>query len=76
MPPRLYHLHPLVAGALPEWPAHFARCREMGFDTVCIAPPFVPGASGSQFHGDDLLPLLIWTAVGLFVAVRRFRWEP
>ena len=29
-----------------------------------------------RFHGGDLLAIAIWTAVGLFVAVRRFRWEP
>jgi len=64
MPPRLYHLHPLVAGVLPDWPAHFERCREMGFDTVCIAPPFVPGASGDIFITADheaLHPALGWS---------------
>src|SRR3954470_16357167 len=64
MPPRLYHLHPLVAGVLPDWPAHFERCREMGFDTVCIAPPFVPGASGDIFIKADheaLHPALGWS---------------
>jgi starch synthase (maltosyl-transferring) len=63
MPSRLYHLHPLVAGPLPEWPAHFERCREMGFDAVCIAPPFVPGASGDIFitaDHDALHPALGW----------------
>ena len=64
MAPRIYHLHPLVAGALSEWPSHFARCREMGFDTVCIAPPFVPGASGDIFVTADfeaLHPALGWS---------------
>jgi len=64
MPPRLYHLHPLVAGVLPEWPEHFARCREMGFDTVCIAPPFVPGANGDIFitaDHEELHPALGWS---------------
>jgi len=64
MPPRLYHLHPLVAGALHEWPVHFGRCREMGFDTICIAPPFAPGASGDIFITADhevLHPALGWS---------------
>ncbi len=64
MLPRIYHLHPLVAGALQDWPAHFARCREMAFDTVCIAPPFVPGASGDIFATADheaLHPALHWS---------------
>src|SRR5579872_4141634 len=64
MAPKIYHLHPLVAGPLSEWPQHFARCREMGFDTVCVAPPFAPGASGDIFITADhakLHPALGWT---------------
>jgi starch synthase (maltosyl-transferring) len=63
MPPRIYHLHPLVAGPLTNWPTHLARCRDMGFDTVCIAPPFAPGASGDIFVTADheaLHPALGW----------------
>jgi starch synthase (maltosyl-transferring) len=63
MAPKVYHLHPLVAGTLSEWPAHFARCRAMGFDIVCVAPPFVPGAGGDIFVTADhesLHPALGW----------------
>jgi starch synthase (maltosyl-transferring) len=63
MAPKIYHLHPLVAGKLSDWPSHFARCRAMGFDTVCVAPPFVPGASGDIFIIGDheaLHPGLGW----------------
>jgi starch synthase (maltosyl-transferring) len=63
MAPKIYHLHPLVAGRLSEWPGHFARCRAMGFDTVCVAPPFAPGASGDIFITADheaLHPALDW----------------
>jgi starch synthase (maltosyl-transferring) len=63
MAPKIYHLHPLVAGKLREWPAHFARCRSMGFDIVCLAPPFAPGASGDIFVTADhesLHPALEW----------------
>ena len=63
MAPKIYHLHPLVAGDLSDWPAHFARCRAMGFDTVCVAPPFLPGASGDIFATADhetLHPALGW----------------
>ena len=44
MAPKIYHLHPLVAGKLSEWPLHFARCRAMGFEQCvlrrhsCLAP--------------------------------------
>jgi starch synthase (maltosyl-transferring) len=64
MAPKIYHMHPLVAGRLSEWPRHFARCRAMGFDTVCIAPPFLPGVSGDIFVTGDheaLHPALDWS---------------
>ncbi|MFI6444475.1 ABC transporter permease [Kitasatospora sp. NPDC050543] len=32
--------------------------------------------SGTGLNGADVLVLLVWTAVGLQVAVRRMRWEP
>jgi starch synthase (maltosyl-transferring) len=63
MAPKVYHLHPLVAGRLSEWPAQFARCRAMGFDIVCVAPPFAPGAGGDIFITADhesLHPALGW----------------
>ncbi len=63
MPPKIYHLHPLVAGALSEWPQHFARCEAMGFNVVCLAPPFRPGASRDIFVTADheaLHPALRW----------------
>jgi len=37
---------------------------------------FDPRVHGSGFRGGDLLIMLIWGAVGLAVAARRFRWEP
>jgi starch synthase (maltosyl-transferring) len=63
MAPKIYHLHPLVAGPLSQWSAHFERCRAMGFDTVCVAPPFAPGANGDIFITGDheaLHPALGW----------------
>jgi starch synthase (maltosyl-transferring) len=63
MTPKIYHLHPLVAGKLAEWPEHFARCQAMGFNVVCIAPPFAPGAGGDIFASADheaLHPALDW----------------
>jgi ABC-2 type transport system permease protein len=46
---------------------HFAGWMEAAFN---------PFTRGSGFHGNDLLSLLIWTAVGMLVAIRRFQWEP
>lgn len=37
---------------------------------------FDPRVHGSGFRLSDLLAMLVWGAVGLLVASRRFRWEP
>jgi starch synthase (maltosyl-transferring) len=49
MAPKIYHLHPLVAGPLESWPITFARVAALGFSHVCLAPPFAPGAGGDIF---------------------------
>ena len=36
----------------------------------------VPGASGIGLSGDNVSALVLWTAVGIALAARRFRWEP
>ena len=64
MTPKIYHMHPLVAGKLTDWPEHFSRCQQMGFNVVCIAPPFAPGAGGDIFATADhetLHPALEWS---------------
>jgi len=63
MPPKIYHLHPLVAGHWSDWSDHFARIVALGFDHICVAPPFVPGESGDIFVTADhehLHPALGW----------------
>ncbi|HEX5328522.1 MAG TPA: maltotransferase domain-containing protein, partial [Acetobacteraceae bacterium] len=63
MAPKIYHLHPLVAGPIVEWPRHLARCHAMGFDFVGSAPLFAPGAAGDIFLTADheaLHPALGW----------------
>jgi ABC-2 type transport system permease protein len=46
---------------------HFATALEATFN------PFVPG---SGFQWGHLGMLALWTAIGVVVAVRFFRWEP
>ena len=46
---------------------HFAEALGAGFD------PLVEGAG---FRWGNLAVLALWTAAGVLVAVRRFRWEP
>jgi ABC-2 type transport system permease protein len=60
----------------PDWLIKVSHFFPLSHIVTAFGSCFVPGATGSQFHGSDLAAILIWTAVGLFVAVRRFRWEP
>jgi starch synthase (maltosyl-transferring) len=77
MAPKIYHMHPLVAGPLSTWPATFARIAAIGFSHVCLAPPFAPGDNGDIFvHAtfDRLHPDLNFdgtAAAGLAVAVEQ-----
>lgn len=41
--PRIYYLHPLIAGPLSQWPAHFERIAALGFDHVLLPSVFAPG---------------------------------
>ena len=61
--PKIYHLHPLVAGPLRGWAREFQRISALGFNWVCLAPPFVPGESGDISLPADLEalhPALAW----------------
>jgi starch synthase (maltosyl-transferring) len=63
MAPKIYHVHPLVAGPVALWPGLFDRVAGMGFDYVCVAPPFLPSAHGDIFvtaDHDALHPALAW----------------
>ena len=53
MAPKIYHLHPLVAGPMAEWSRHLSRCRELGFDHVASAPLFAPAGNGDMFITAD-----------------------
>ena len=53
MAPKVYHVHPLVAGPIDAWARHFARCRSMGFDFVASAPLFAPGSDGDIYLTAD-----------------------
>jgi len=63
MAAKIYHVHPLVAGRLAAWPDLLARVRAMGFDHVCLAPPFAPDPGGDIYVTADheaLHPALGW----------------
>ncbi|WP_332054527.1 alpha-1,4-glucan--maltose-1-phosphate maltosyltransferase [Reyranella sp.] len=48
-PFKIYYLHPRLAGPVSDWDRHFKRIAGMGFDHVCVAPPFAPGPDGDLF---------------------------
>ncbi len=66
--PRIYYLHPLLAGAIADWDEHFERIGRLGFDHVLVAPVFFPGRTGSILLAADydrLHPGLGWSGDAL-----------
>jgi ABC-2 type transport system permease protein len=59
----------------PSWLVDVAHFFPLSHIVNAFGSCFAPGSTGSQFHADDLAAILIWTAVGLLVAARRFRYE-
>jgi starch synthase (maltosyl-transferring) len=51
--PRIYYVHPLLAGQVDAWDKTFDHAAELGFDTVLTAPLFAPGRGGSVFLTGD-----------------------
>src|SRR3954468_15497714 len=47
--PKIYYLHPRLAGPVADWTGHLERVKRMGFDHVCVAPLFAPGQDGDLF---------------------------
>ncbi|MFO1074055.1 MAG: maltotransferase domain-containing protein [Geminicoccaceae bacterium] len=65
--PRLYNLHPLLAGPIRRWPEHLPRIAAMGFDWLHVNAFWRPGASGSIYAVADpseLHPLVRGDAAG------------
>jgi ABC-2 type transport system permease protein len=60
----------------PEWLLKIAHFFPLYHLVNAFDGCFVPGVENNGWKPDDLLALVIWTAVGLFVAARRFRFEP
>jgi ABC-2 type transport system permease protein len=58
----------------PQWLQSVAHFFPLYHIAHAFERCFVPG-TGAAFPSDDIVPILLWTAVGAFVAVRRFRFE-
>jgi len=60
---------------LPSWLEDFGKVFPL-YHLAAGIQTSLGTSSGTGLVGGDVLSLVIWTAVGMFVAVRRFRWEP
>ncbi|WP_230532776.1 alpha-1,4-glucan--maltose-1-phosphate maltosyltransferase [Microvirga roseola] len=52
--PRIYYVHPLLAGRPDSWDPLLDHAAGLGFDTILTAPLFAPGRGGSIFLPQDM----------------------
>ena len=57
----------------PDWLVNVSHFFPLSHIVTGFGSCFTPGRS---FDAGEVVPIVIWTAVGLVVAVRRFRFEP
>jgi ABC-2 type transport system permease protein len=60
----------------PQWLLTIAHFFPLYHIVNAFDGCFVPGVENNGWKPEDLLAIAIWTAIGLFVAARRFRFEP
>jgi ABC-2 type transport system permease protein len=60
----------------PDWLTSLANAFPLAHIVHAFDRCFSPGVTGGGWSPDDLWSIAAWTAVGLFVATRRFRAEP
>jgi ABC-2 type transport system permease protein len=61
---------------LPHWLEQIGRVFPLFHLAIGLQSTLSPEASGAGLEGGNVAALLAWTAIGAFVALRRFRWEP
>jgi ABC-2 type transport system permease protein len=61
---------------LPDWLEKIGKVFPLYHLAEGLQSCFVTGASGTGLTGSNVSSLVLWGVVGLFIAVRRFRWEP
>jgi ABC-2 type transport system permease protein len=59
----------------PDWLLKVSHFFPLSHIAQAFEACFVPGP-GAAWSGSDLWVVAVWTVAGLFVARRRFRWEP
>lgn len=62
--------------SLPAWLQDVARIFPVQHLADGLHNAFDPTVHGSAFVGGDIASLLLWTGIGLVVALRRFSWMP
>jgi ABC-2 type transport system permease protein len=60
---------------LPNWLESIGKIFPLYHLALGLQTSLAPGASGADL-AENIVSLLIWSAIGTWVAVRRFRWEP
>jgi ABC-2 type transport system permease protein len=64
------------SGEIPHWLTDIANVFPVSHLQKALLEAFNPHTVGAGFAWSDLLVLVIWAAVGLAIALRRFRWQP
>jgi len=60
----------------PDWVTQIARFFPLEHIVHAFGACFSPGVANNGWSPNDLWSIVVWTAIGLFVATRRFRAEP
>jgi len=60
----------------PDWVVQIAKFFPLEHIVHAFGACFSPGVANNGWSPNDLWSLVVWTAIGLFVATRRFRAEP
>jgi ABC-2 type transport system permease protein len=60
----------------PDWVVQIAKFFPLEHIVHAFGACFSPGVANAGWSPNDLWSLVVWTAIGLFVATRRFRAEP
>jgi ABC-2 type transport system permease protein len=60
----------------PHWLTSLAKLFPLEHIVHAFDRCFSPGVAGGGWSPDDLWSIAVWTAIGLFVATRRFHAEP
>jgi ABC-2 type transport system permease protein len=61
---------------LPSWLESVGKVFPLYHLADGLQTTLAPSTSGFGLSGDNVFSLAIWTAAGIWIAARRFRWEP